>query len=187
MTDEVPPVVEKAVEKPVETPPVVDSKLLEQIKQNIEKKKQPKQENILQNFLLLAICGISALMVVLYFKQNPQILKRTAVPEIKTVVPTIPSTTLADIETLQKNSRRMADQIWLLGIQANQNASLFKQSNEGYANRVLILTEDWRLDQKPDSLKMSDENLRKLQTFINEKSSHTEAEYPAAMPLPIND
>ena len=80
----------------------------------------------------------------------------------------VPDESVAELKT---KVNRLSYKMWLLSLQANQNASLNKETDRQFhkgerADRYVYIQEDWKLDKKPDNIKFSDEDLERLQAHV---------------------
>ncbi len=87
------------------------------------------------------------------------------------------------VDKLESQNKTLSDQVWLLGLQANQNAVMLKLAHPENANGVAELTEDWKLNKIPDSIKIKESHLNRLKQFIADKGHATQlnsAEMPSS-------
>lgn len=147
-------------------------------------KKAKDNNSIFTIFLTTIMLALSIVVAYsLFFKDDALIQTPT-----QKIVPLAPDVVLpTDVHVLRETvnrlaaqNKRMADQLWLLGLQGNQNAVMLKLANPENANRVVQLTEDWKLNKKPDSVKIKDTHLPKLNEFID--GTHATSLESAEMP-----
>ena len=92
------------------------------------------------------------------------------------------------VAKLSVQNKQLSDQVWLLGLQANQNAVILKTIDPSNAHRVSELSEDWKLNQIPDRVKMKPEYISKLREFLSSAPKTTSLEATEAdMPFPIEE
>jgi len=151
------------------------------------KPRTPKKENIsnLTGFLTVIMISLSAVIFYTLFlmkKESPQKKIIPIVPD-HVIIPSNEISLLRNrVEKLTAQNKRLSDQIWLLGLQANQNAVMLKSTNPEIAGRVVELTEDWKLNKKPDSVKIKTDHLNKLNDFIAKEPYSTAMDATAEMP-----
>ena len=79
-----------------------------------------------------------------------------------------------DLQKLKVAVNQLSHQIWMLGLQGNQNTAINKQIDREersgkYADRYVVVNRSWGLDKKPDSINFSEDDLKKLQEHLNLK------------------
>jgi len=75
------------------------------------------------------------------------------------------------VDQLSGRMQRLETKVWLLGVQANQNAVVNKEADRQFhrgkhAERYITITKDWKLKKRPDNLRFSEEHRQQLEKHI---------------------
>jgi hypothetical protein len=133
------------------------------------KRKKPEASNFLTSFLGICILLLSVFM---FFAINIKDKENKAVVAVPTAVK---SNVAENKEWMDKTEQKIdeinsklstwSNRIWLMSIAHNENVYLNKklQSKQGIADPgYIVLSEDWKLNKAPVTMRMTEEQQKKL-------------------------
>lgn len=137
-----------------------------------------------------------AMMVLFVFKDGINKSLESPIPIVtnnfEREVQVADTTLTEDVEKLKTVVNQLSHQIWMLGLQANQNTAVAKHiaRNEHankYADRYVVINRNWGLDKIPDSIKFSEGDLEKLKKHLDavEDKNMVAAKEADAIEMPV--